>query len=68
MGISNDDQIVVYDGMNIFSSARVYWQFKYFGHKTISVLDGGFPAWIRENCAVSDAPPLIKEAKYKATP
>ncbi|CAD8147939.1 unnamed protein product [Paramecium octaurelia] len=68
MGISNNDRIVVYDGMNIFSSARVYWQFKYFGHKDIAVLDGGFPAWVRENCAVSDAPPLIREAKYKATP
>jgi len=57
MGISNNDQVVVYDGMNIFSSARVYWQFKYFGHKQISVLDGGFPAWVAENYPVSDAPP-----------
>lgn len=32
MGINNDDKIVVYDCVNIFSSARVYWQFKYFGH------------------------------------
>lgn len=32
MGITNDDKIVVYDCVNIFSSARVYWQFKYFGH------------------------------------
>ncbi|CAD8054857.1 unnamed protein product [Paramecium primaurelia] len=68
MGISNNDQIVVYDGLNIFTSARVYWQFKYFGHKDISVLDGGFPAWIKENCAISDAPPQIKKTKYKATP
>jgi thiosulfate/3-mercaptopyruvate sulfurtransferase len=43
--------------MNIFSSARVYWQFKYFGHKQISVLDGGFPAWVAENYPVSDAQP-----------
>lgn len=67
MGINNEDKIVVYDCLNIFSSARVYWQFKYFGHKDISVLDGGFPAWVKDHCPVSDAPPLIKESNYKAT-
>ena len=57
MGITNDDSIVVYDGLNIFSAARVYWTFRYFGHKHVAVLDGGFPAWKRSNGSLSDAPP-----------
>lgn len=40
MGIEATDNLVVYDRLNIFSAARVYWTFKYFGHKNISVLDG----------------------------
>jgi thiosulfate/3-mercaptopyruvate sulfurtransferase len=31
--------------MNVFSACRVYWTFKYFGHKNIAVLNGGLPAW-----------------------
>lgn len=68
MGISNDDKIVVYDGMGLFSAPRVYWTFKYFGHKDIAVLDGGFPLWKKENGWISDAPPTIIPGKYKATP
>ena len=60
MGITNDDSIVVYDGLNIFSAARVYWTFRYFGHKNIAVLDGGLPAWKRSNGSLSDAPPQIQ--------
>jgi thiosulfate/3-mercaptopyruvate sulfurtransferase len=40
MGIETTDRLVVYDRLNIFSACRVYWTFKYFGHKQISVLDG----------------------------
>lgn len=60
MGIENTDPIVVYDGMNIFSAARVFWTFKYFGHQNIAVLDGGFPAWKAASGPISDAPPLLK--------
>lgn len=68
MGISNEDSIVVYDGMNIFSAARVFWTFQYFGHKNIAVLDGGLPAWKKANGSISDAPPLIQKAKFRAFP
>lgn len=68
MGISNEDSIVVYDGMNIFSAARVFWTFHYFGHQKIAVLDGGLPAWKKANGSISDAPPLIQKAKFRAFP
>ena len=47
LGISNDDNIVVYDGLHVFSAGRTYFLFKYFGHKNVSCLDGGLPAWKR---------------------
>eukprot|EP00877_Chromochloris_zofingiensis_P006456 jgi/Chrzof1/2063/Cz11g01160.t1 len=45
LGINNDDTVVVYDGMGMFSAPRVWWTFKVFGHDRVYVLEGGFPAW-----------------------
>lgn len=47
-GISNNDHIVVYDGIGMQSAARVWWTFKVFGHEKISILNGGLPKWIHE--------------------
>ncbi len=48
LGIGDGHQVVVYDGMGIFSAPRVWWMFKYFGQDNVAVLDGGLPKWIRE--------------------
>jgi thiosulfate/3-mercaptopyruvate sulfurtransferase len=53
LGIRNDSKIVVYDQRGIFSSARVWWMFRVFGHDAIAVLDGGLPGWVRQGHAVS---------------
>lgn len=47
MGISENDVIVVYDSVGLFSAARVWWMFRYFGASKVYVLDGGLPAWAR---------------------
>lgn len=46
LGINTDSAIVVYDCHGVYSSARVWWMFKHFGHDNIAVLDGGLPEWI----------------------
>ncbi len=46
LGIKNDDTLVIYDAHGIFSAPRVWWMFKTMGHKNVSVLNGGLPAWI----------------------
>lgn len=45
LGLSERDTIVVYDGMGVFSAARVWWMLKIFGAGDVHVLDGGLPAW-----------------------
>ena len=47
LGVSNSSSIVVYDQRGIFSSPRVWWMFRVFGHDDVAVLDGGLPAWIQ---------------------
>jgi thiosulfate/3-mercaptopyruvate sulfurtransferase len=48
LGIAETDTIVVYDGLGLFSAARVWWSFRIFGAKNVFILDGGFPAWKAE--------------------
>ena len=49
----NDDHIVVYDNSDLYSSCRLWFALKYFGHEKVSVLDGGLKKWIRETRSVN---------------
>jgi thiosulfate/3-mercaptopyruvate sulfurtransferase len=69
LGIGKDDTIVVYDGLGLFSAARVWWTFRIFGAEKVFILDGGLPAWKAEDRPVdSDTvqrPPRRFEAEMK---
>lgn len=46
LGIGPHHRVVIYDGSgNNLSAARAWWTFRVFGHRAVSVLDGGFRAW-----------------------
>ncbi|MTI17317.1 3-mercaptopyruvate sulfurtransferase [Rhodobacteraceae bacterium RKSG542] len=49
MGIGDGKTVVVYDGMGMFSAARVWWTLKLFGLDDVFVLNGGLPKWKAEN-------------------
>ena len=61
MGVGDGHQVVVYDGMGLFSAARVWWLFKLMGQNNIAVLDGGLPKWQAEGRPVDDLPPIIRD-------
>ncbi len=48
LGISNDDTIVVYDQLGLFTAPRVAWMFRIYGAKDVRILEGGLPAWKAE--------------------
>jgi thiosulfate/3-mercaptopyruvate sulfurtransferase len=49
LGIGDDDTVVVYDSIGLYSAARVWWTFRIFGAKTVYILDGGLPKWKAED-------------------
>ena len=64
-GIAVDDEIVIYDdGQNIFSSI-FFWLMKYFGHKKVSILNGGLSAWSEKEFNVTRGDTIIAEPKHK---
>ncbi len=44
-GVKTDSHIVIYSNSNLSSATRVWWTLKYFGHKKISILNGGLTNW-----------------------
>jgi thiosulfate/3-mercaptopyruvate sulfurtransferase len=61
MGIGDGHQVVVYDGMGIFSAPRVWWTFRLMGKQDVAVLDGGLPKWLAEGRPVEDMPPVLRD-------
>lgn len=53
LGISEDDTIIVYDQLGLFTAARVAWMFRLYGAKDVRILSGGLPAWVAEKRPVT---------------
>jgi thiosulfate/3-mercaptopyruvate sulfurtransferase len=61
MGVGDGHQIVVYDGMGLFSAARVWWLFRLMGKTDVAVLDGGLPKWQAEGREMEDMAPMLRD-------
>jgi thiosulfate/3-mercaptopyruvate sulfurtransferase len=46
-GIDEHKQVVVYDTTSGSFASRLWWMLKYFGHKNVAILNGGFSTWQR---------------------
>ena len=68
LGVGDGHQVVVYDGMGIFSAARVWWLFKLMGQHNVAVLDGGLPKWVADGHKTTAAPPTIRDRHMTVTP
>ena len=68
MGISNKDEIVIYDNSDLISSCRCWYNFIYFGHdlKKTHILNGGLKNWINTNKTTTTKISKIVKTNYKA--
>ena len=66
LGIGDGMKIVVYDGLGLFSAARVWWTFLAFGVKDVKILEGGFPKWCADGHPVEKDMVIRKPAKFTA--
>ena len=64
LGVGDGQQIVVYDGMGLFSAPRVWWMLRTFGVGDALVLDGGLPAWIAAGYPTEDGAPGPRERRH----
>lgn len=64
-GISDDDQIVVYDDSGGAFAARAWWCARWLGHRRVAVLDGGLQAW---DGPLSQAQPVVEPGTFSIRP
>lgn len=73
LGINSSDHVVLYDSTGVYSAARAWWLFRFFGHSAVSVLDGGLTAWrasggqIEGGMEVSDQPTRYRVSRRLAS-
>ena len=64
MGIKNCDKIIIYDQVGFFTSCRVWFTFKIFGHKEVLILDGGLKNWIKRGLKITNQISTKKKSIY----
>ncbi|MEG1326885.1 MAG: sulfurtransferase [Janthinobacterium sp.] len=64
-GISDDTQVVAYDGQGGMFAARLWWLLRWLGHPNVAVLDGGLAAWQAQGLPV--VTPVAPRAPGKLT-
>ena len=53
--IGDGSTVVVYDDTQGLYAARVWWSLLAYGHESVRILDGGYPAWVAGGHPVSNA-------------
>jgi len=65
-GISNDDTVVLYGGINNWFAAYAYWYFKLYGHSDVKLLDGGRKKWELDSRSLTDEVQERPATQYRA--
>ena len=56
-GITNDTHVVLYGDAWNFFAASAYWIFRFYGHRRLSLMDGGRQLWLAEDRKMSEVLP-----------
>ena len=65
-GIGNDSTVIVYGDNNNWFATWSFWQFTYYGHSDVRVMNGGRKKWIEEKRPLSTDPTKVTPTTYKA--
>ena len=67
-GVSDGRPVVAYDDGDAAAAARAWWLLRYFGHRSVRVLDGGFRAWQAAGQPLTTAGPAAEPGDFTARP
>ncbi len=69
LGINNSSDIVVYCNPfdNWGDEGRMFWMLQHLGHKSVKILDGGWPKWTAEHRPYEHAPVRPKPGNFTAS-
>ncbi len=64
-GIANDDTVILYSG-NSWLAVYAYWCFRFYGHQSVKILDGGRRKWERDSRGFVTEVPRRPRTAYRA--
>ena len=67
-GVDSARQVVAYDDAGGAFAARLWWLLRWLGHRSVAVLDGGWPAWLAAGQPTSAAPATVTRAQFEGRP
>jgi len=65
-GVSEESTVVLYGDNSNWFAAYAYWQFKYYGHEDVRLLDGGRDYWLENDYPTTDEVPEYPSVEYDA--
>lgn len=66
LGISSDTVVIAYDALNMSFATRLWWVLRHYGHRHVSVLDGGWRGWLSGGGEVGILPSRVEETRFEA--
>lgn len=69
LGISASSRVIAYDdGTAAFYAPHLWWILRYLGHNSVSVLDGGFAAWVSAGGSIETTTSTHAPGAFEANP
>lgn len=65
-GITPDTTVIIYGDNNNWFAAWALWQFSYYGHKHVKLMNGGRKKWLLENRPLSKDRTTVVPTRYLA--
>jgi thiosulfate/3-mercaptopyruvate sulfurtransferase len=66
LGIGPDTHVVIYDDSGDLDAARLFFTLDVYGHREVSLLDGGIQAWRRGKRAETTVVPSVARTDYRS--
>ena len=63
-GVGNGSAVVLYDDALGLYAGRVWWSLRAYGLESVRILDGGYPAWQREEREIAAGPVEAEPAVF----
>ncbi len=63
-GVTPETTVVVYGDNNNWFATWAFWQFKYYGHQDVRVMNGGRAKWLAEGRELTTDAPQVQPTQY----
>ncbi len=63
-GVKNNNHIIVYDNGKLKDAAHFFWVLESYGHKDISILNGGLPLWRSKGQPINKIERKLTQSNY----